>query len=97
MNTVEDYTETGLPTEHNDVTTNTVPRSNLIASKLVLTAPLFGGSLSFGGEYSYSIRKSVYTVLPKGIIDDDRSRTEEGLATAFVEYARQFGPVSAQL
>ena len=97
MNTVEDYTETGQQTEHNDVTTSTVPRSNLIASKLVLTAPLFGGSLSFGGEYSYSIRKSVYTVLPKGIIDDDRSRTEEGLATAFVEYARQFGPVSAQL
>ena len=90
MNTVESYTEVGQETEHNDVTTNTVPRSNLIASKLVFTAPLFGGSLSFGG-------KSVYTVLPKGIIDDDRSRTEEGLATAFVEYARQFGPVSAQL
>lgn len=97
MNTVEDYTEVGQETEHNDVTTNTVPRSNLIASKLVFTAPLFGGSLSFGGEYSYSTRKSVYTVLPKGIIDDDRSRTEEGLATAFVEYARQFGPVSAQV
>ena len=97
MNTVEDYTEVGQETEHNDVTTNNVPRSNLIASKLVLTAPLFGGSLSFGGEYSYSTRKSVYTVLPKGIIDDDRSRTEEGLATAFVEYARQFGPLSAQV
>ena len=97
MNTVEDYTETGRPTEHNDVTTNTARRSNLIASKLVITAPLACGSLSFGGEYSYSTRKSVYTVLPNGIIDDDRSRTEEGLATAFVEYARQFGPVSAQL
>ena len=97
MNTVEDYTETGQQTEHNDVTTNNTPRSNLIASKLVLTAPLFGGELSFGGEYSYSTRKSVYNVLPKGIIDDDRSRTEEGLATAFVEYGRQFGPVSAQL
>ena len=97
MNTVEDYTEVGQPTEHNDVTTNNVPRGNLIASKLVITAPLFGGSLSFGGEYSYSTRKSVYTVLPKGIIDDDRSRTEEGLATAFVEYGRQFGPLSAQI
>ena len=96
-NTIEDYTQTGQPTEHNSVTTNSVPRSNLIASKLVLTAPLFGGELSFGGEYSYSTRKSVYTVLPKGIIDDDRSRTEEGLATAFVEYGRQFGPVAAQV
>ena len=97
MNTVEDYTEVGQPTEHNDVTTNNVPRSNLVASKLVVTAPLLGGSLSFGGEYSYSTRKSVYSVVPKGIIDDDRSRTEEGLATAFVEYARQFGPLSAQV
>lgn len=97
MNTVEDYTEVGQETEHNDVTTNNVPRSNLVASKLVVTAPLLGGSLSFGGEYSYSTRKSVYSVVPKGIIDDDRSRTEEGLATAFVEYARQFGPLSAQV
>lgn len=97
MNTVEDYTEVGQETEHNDVTTNNVPRSNLIASKLVFTAPLFGGSLAFGGEYSYSTRKSLYSVLPKGIIDDDRSRTEEGLATAFVEYSRQFGPLSAQV
>ena len=97
MNTVENYTEVGQQTEHNDVTTNNTPRSNLIASKLVLTAPLLGGELSFGGEYSYSTRKSVYTVLPKGIINDDRSRTEEGLATAFVEYARRFGPVNAQV
>ncbi len=97
MNTVEDYTEVGQETEHNDVTTNNVPRSNLVASKLVVTAPLLGGDLSFGGEYSYSTRKSVYSVVPKGIIDDDRSRTEEGLATAFVEYARQFGPLSAQV
>lgn len=97
MNTVEDYTEVGQATEHNDVTTNNVPRSNLVASKLVVTAPLLGGELSFGGEYSYSTRKSVYSVVPKGIIDDDRSRTEEGLATAFVEYARQFGPLSAQV
>ena len=97
MNTVEDYTEVGQPTEHNDVTTNNVPRSNLVASKLVVTAPLLGGDLSFGGEYSYSTRKSVYSVVPKGIIDDDRSRTEEGLATAFVEYARQFGPLNAQV
>ncbi len=97
MNTVEDYTEVGQETEHNDVTTNNVPRSNLVASKLVVTAPLLGGEFSFGGEYSYSTRKSVYSVVPKGIIDDDRSRTEEGLATAFVEYARQFGPLNAQV
>lgn len=97
MNTRESYTEVGQATEHNDVTSINTPRSNLIASKLVVTAPLLGGQLSLGGEYSYSVRKSIYSVVPKGIIDDDRSRTEEGLATAFVEYARQLGPVNAQV
>lgn len=96
MNTVENYRETGLDEEHNDVTTQTDGRSSLIASKLVVTAPLLGGNFSFGGEYSYSERKTLYSVLPKGIIDDDNSRTEEGMASAFIEYARQIGPVGVQ-
>lgn len=96
MNTVEDYRETGLDEEHNDVTTQTDGLSSLIASKLVVTAPLLGGNFSFGGEYSYSERKTLYSVLPKGIIDDDNSRTEEGMASAFIEYARQIGPVGVQ-
>lgn len=95
-NTVEDYHETGLAEEHNDVTTQTDGRSSLIASKFVVTAPLLGGNFSFGGEYSYSERKTLYSVLPKGIIDDDDSRTEEGMASAFIEYTRQIGSVSVQ-
>lgn len=39
----------------------------------------------------------MYTVLPKDIIDDDNSRIEEGMASAFIEYARQFGPVNMQM
>ena len=96
MSTMESYTETGQSTEHNDVDTKTDDRSSLVASKLVLTAPLFGGNLSIGGEYSHSERKTLYSVLPKGIIDDNDSRTEEGMASAFVEYERQIGPVSLQ-
>lgn len=97
MNTSEDFRETGQAEEHNDVTTQTDGRNSLIASKLVVTAPLLGGNFSFGGEYSYSERKTVYTVLPKDIIDDDNSRIEEGMASAFIEYARQFGPVNMQV
>ena len=67
----------------------------LYATKLVLTHPLAGGSLSFGGEYSYSKRTNLYTN-PQGIVADDDSRTEEGIASAFVEYGRQIGKVSLQ-
>ena len=67
----------------------------LYATKLVLTHPLAGGSLSFGGEYSYSKRTNLYTN-PQGIVADDDSRTEEGIASAFVEYGSQIGKVSLQ-
>ena len=67
----------------------------LYATKLVLTHPLAGGSLSFGGEYSYSKRTNLYTN-PQGIVADDDSRSEEGIASAFVEYGRQIGKVSLQ-
>lgn len=96
MNTIEDYKETGQNSVSNDVTTGSESRNNLIASKLVLAAPLFGGNVSFGGEYSFSERKSLYSVFPKGIIDDDNSRIEEGMASAFVEYSRRLGPVNIQ-
>lgn len=96
MNTVEDYAETGHGNGHNDVDTRTENRNMLVASKLVVTAPLFGGTVSFGGEYSYSERKTLYSVLPKGIIGDDKSRIEEGMATAFLEYSRQFGWLGVQ-
>lgn len=96
MNTVEDYVETEHGSGHNDVDTRTENRNMLVASKLVATAPLFGGTVSLGGEYSYSERKTLYSVLPKGIIGDDKSRIEEGMATVFFEYSRQFGRLGVQ-
>lgn len=76
------------------VETETRTRNRLIASKLVLTMPLLGGELGFGGEYSYSKRRTRYNVLPKDIIDDDNSRIEEGMTSAFAEYGRTFGKLS---
>lgn len=73
------------------VGTTTDKQNRLIASKLVLTAPLLGGELSVGGEYSHSQRKTRYDVLPKNIIDDDNSRIEEGMTSAFIDYRRSFG------
>lgn len=96
MTTVEDYQETGQEPINQQVITSSDSRNNLVASKLVLTSPLFGGTLSFGGEYSYSVRNTLYSVLPTDLLEDDKSRIEEGMASAFVEYVRHFGPLSVQ-
>lgn len=96
MSTKETYQETGLEPVTQLVSTLSDDLNNLVASKLVLTSPLFGGILSFGGEYSYSVRKTLYGVLPADVLEDDKSRIEEGMASAFVEYVRHFGPFSMQ-
>lgn len=96
MTTVEDYQETGQEPINQQVITSSDSRNNLVASKLVLTYPLLGGTLSLGGEYSYSVRNTLYNVLPTDLLEDDKSRIEEGMASAFVEYVRHFGPLSMQ-
>lgn len=94
--TVEKYKEIGKDPQSQTVSTETFKRSRLMASKLVVSTPLWGGKLEFGGEYSYSKRKTTYTVLPVGFIDDDRSRIQEGLTAGFMEYARKIGPIHLQ-
>ena len=76
---------------------NSIARNThkLYATKLVLTHPLAGGSLSFGGEYSHSKRTNLYSN-PQGIVNDDDSHSIEDIASAFVEYGRQMGKVSLQ-
>ena len=96
MITVENYQETGQEPINQQVITSSDSRNNLVASKLVLTYPLLGGTLSLGGEYSYSVRNTLYNVLPTDLLEDDKSRIEEGMASAFVEYVRHFGPLSMQ-
>ncbi len=92
--TAEEYQATGEQPQSQTISTETLKRSRLMASKLVLSAPLWDGKLDFGGEYSYSKRKTTYTVLPVGFIEDDRSRIQEGMVSGFVEYSRQIGPVN---
>ena len=93
ITTAEEYRATGEEPQSQTISTKTLKRSQLMASKLIVSAPLWGGKLDFGGEYSYSKRKSTYTVLPVGFIEDDRSRIQEGMVSGFVEYNRQIGPV----
>jgi len=70
--------------------------NRLYAAKLVLSRSLGGGELSLGGEYADARRTNDYRSL-MGTIDDSRNKIEEQSAGGFVEYARRFGRVYAQM
>lgn len=88
------FEEESIPL-HSSVHTYTNTRNLFYASRLAVSYPLWEGSLSFGGEYTYTSRKSLYTN-EEGIVDNDDSRIKESLAAGFVEYGRSFGPVALQ-
>ena len=67
----------------------------LYATKLVVSYPLWQGSLSFGGEYSPTDRSNIY-INQEGILADDDSRIKEGSTGAFIDYSRSFGKVDVQ-
>ena len=92
---LERYTTTGEDPQEQNVTTYNKDENTLYAAKLVVSRPLWQGNLSFGGEYTYTDHVNTY-VNPQGILDDDHSNIRENNASAFLEYARAFGPVQAQ-
>ena len=85
-----DYADGGNEEQRN-VDTYRLTYNSLVASKLVLTAPLAGGELSLGGEYSTSSRRGTYNVLPKDIIDDEKARIRENMTSAYIDYSRSIG------
>lgn len=68
--------------------------NTLYAAKLILSRPVWGGELSFGGEYTYTSRRNI-NLNPEGVVSDDNSRIRENMGAAFVEYSRKFGSVQA--
>lgn len=96
--TFVEYESDGSSTqpELRNVSTDKLTYNSLVASKLVLTAPLAGGELSFGGEYSTSSRRSTYNVLPKDIIDDEKARIRENMASGYLDYSRSLGKLYVQ-
>lgn len=93
--TQEDITTMTGEKEQNIVHTHTDTRNTFYAGKLVLTYPLFSGDLSFGGEYTHTLRTSKYQN-KEGIVDNDDSKIKEGLMAAFAEYSREFGKINLQ-
>ena len=70
-------------------------RNYMLASRLVLSYPLLGGSLSFGGEYSLVNRRMDYTVKPE-VADNENEKVHEYMTSAFVDYSRTCGPLTVQ-
>ena len=62
-------------------------KNRIMASKLVLEHPLFGGKISFGTEYN-DTRRTEQTVNPKA--SDGDSKVNEKIWAGFAEYSRVF-------
>ena len=92
----EQYMQNGDETKNQEVNSKRYTYNTLLASKLVLTAPLLSGDLSCGSEYSATRRKSDYNVLPATLVDNENSLVKEYMTSAFIDYSRNFNKLSLQ-
>ena len=97
LDTQEQFTPAGGVMQQNEVKTQTKTDNKLLASRLVLTAPIWEGSLSVGGEYSGTRRSTDYTILPVGLIPETHNQFREYYSSAFAEYGHSFGPLDVNL
>ncbi len=92
----EHYQEVNSETQNQLVSSTTSKYNRLIASKMMLSYPLFGGDLSVGGEYSFTNRNTNYAIIPNTLADNVIDRIKEGMASAFVTYNRDFGKLNME-
>lgn len=92
----EHYQEVNSDMQNQLVNSTTSKYNRLIASKMVLSYPLFGGDLSVGGEYSFTNRNTNYTIIPNTLADNVIDRIKEGMASAFITYNRDFGKLNME-
>lgn len=92
----EHYQEVNSEIQNQLVNSTTSKYNRLIASKMVLSYPLFGGDLSAGGEYSFTNRNTNYAIIPNTLADNVIDRIKEGMASAFVTYNRDFGKLNME-
>lgn len=92
----EHYQEINSEIQNQLVSSTTSKYNRLIASKMVLSYPLFGGDLSVGGEYSFTNRNTNYAIIPNTLADNVIDRIKEGMVSAFVTYNRDFGKLNME-
>lgn len=84
-----DYAENG---DKQEVHTKSNRDYDLYAGKLLVSLPLGKeGSLSFGGEYAYTLNEQNYLVISDEVTEDLHSNTneaEQNLAAGFVSYSK---------
>ena len=97
---IQDMTEQYNPPsgglQNQRITSQSRNENTFYAAKLLLSRPLWNGTLSFGGEYTYTDRINPY-INDQGILDDDHSNIKENSSSAFLEYGRSFGKLQAQI
>ena len=76
--------------EHDSRNINSKNRvsNKMVATKLVINSPLFGGNLSYGAEYIHTRRNDDYEVNRTDLLTNSYSKLEEQTASPFVQYAR---------
>jgi len=81
--------------EENTVHTDTETRNTFYAAKMILSSSVFGGEISLGGEFTHTLRTSLYENL-EGIVENDDSKIKERLFSGFLEYSREINIVRVQ-
>lgn len=64
-------------------------RNRMIAGKLVVSSPLFGGTLNYGAEYAHTTRTDNYTSDHTDLVTNSDARLKEITASPFAEYIYQ--------
>lgn len=95
--TVSYYDETSEENEDRRFSTTSRTLNDMIAGKLVLSYPLWGGSFSAGAEYTNTSRTDEY--ITTGVLDGASNKLYESKIAPFVEYSRRlpFGMLMAGL
>lgn len=81
--------ETALTQEDRMLDTENKVRNRMLATKLTMTYPLFGGSLNFGAEYTNTKRQDNY-INPQNYVRSTYSTLKEQNISPYAEYAHSF-------
>ena len=79
--------EVSLEYESRQVNSKNVVDNRMVASKLIVGTPLFGGNLSLGTEYINTDRHDDYEVNLTSLLSNSYSHLKEQTVSPFVEYS----------
>jgi len=85
--TYSDINETSHDYESRELTTKSEAKNRMFASKLVLSTPIWGGSLGYGAEFVNTKSESLYLPSQTNIIEKALSNIKENSLSVFAEYS----------